>query len=769
MNDLTTDLSIFLRAVLPGSTDNYVLTAQGLGIVPDWEPGGGGGGSGDVTGPSASIDNAITRFHLTTGKVIQGGYTSGLEPLLADDGSLYLKNPAGHSIGRAAYAGVNLTIGGTMDPGRECIDLSSEMIVSANETPYAMWSSPTFHTASSGTHAIIANIGLYHPTIVENGATITATAQLFIDGSMISSSANNYAIWVNSGVSRFGDDIGTGTFRVPNFYGTNVNIASAGVLDVASRFEVSSPADGKVKFTNWAGTAGVVFNVTTDGTLLLRNRTDAGAGSLALGAGDLTMTGSLGATGARLTKGWFTDLQVTNAIAGSVTGNAATVTTNANLTGPITSAGNATSIAAQTGTGTTLVVDTSPTVITPTFTTNATVPLVIGGTGNTATLTLKSSSHASSTTGADIVFLVGANGSIEGGRFLNKGWFGVGTASPASLVQVAQNSGTFGTYTSGRAGAVAIDTVMGVTASWTARPSANFPANPFLAQVDISCSGTINTWFPAAFNAILAIKSTDTATYGVGGTAQGGSYQAQYDGSGSQTNLYAIGTVAGVGGTGAVAVLSAGNFACTNVTGASSGTTTLSATILARRPTSISGRVTTTQVGVDIENQTAATAPAGTVIALRTQGTADLISFGSKFTTYNNIATEGLGVPGVFKAPAISATKTANFTVLSYTPPATAGVYRIDGVITTTSSTNSGTVQFTVDYVDSQGTTHTADVVALQDAAGVIATTKTGASKEFHAVSYYLSINNAATAIVLKVVITGTVSYTVAGSVEQVA
>ena len=42
-----------------------------------------------------------------------------------------------------------------------------------------------------------------------------------------------------------------------------------------------------------------------------------------------------------------------------------TVTTNANLTGPITSVGNSTSIASQTGTGTKFVVDTSPTLITP--------------------------------------------------------------------------------------------------------------------------------------------------------------------------------------------------------------------------------------------------------------------------------------------------------------------------------------------------------------------------------------------------------------------
>ena len=60
---------------------------------------------------------------------------------------------------------------------------------------------------------------------------------------------------------------------------------------------------------------------------------------------NLLLTGDIGATGTRITKGWFTDLQVTNAIAGSVTGNAATVTTNANLTGVVTSTGNATAIA----------------------------------------------------------------------------------------------------------------------------------------------------------------------------------------------------------------------------------------------------------------------------------------------------------------------------------------------------------------------------------------------------------------------------------------
>lgn len=49
-------------------------------------------------------------------------------------------------------------------------------------------------------------------------------------------------------------------------------------------------------------------------------------------------------TGTRIVKWWFTDITATNAIAWSITGNSATVTTNANLTGHITSTGNATTL-----------------------------------------------------------------------------------------------------------------------------------------------------------------------------------------------------------------------------------------------------------------------------------------------------------------------------------------------------------------------------------------------------------------------------------------
>jgi hypothetical protein len=58
------------------TTDNLSTVDDEPGVGMEWESfwvlfSGGGGGSGDVTGPASSADNAITRFNGTTGKVIQ--------------------------------------------------------------------------------------------------------------------------------------------------------------------------------------------------------------------------------------------------------------------------------------------------------------------------------------------------------------------------------------------------------------------------------------------------------------------------------------------------------------------------------------------------------------------------------------------------------------------------------------------------------------------------------------------------------------------------
>lgn len=65
-------------------------------------------------------------------------------------------------------------------------------------------------------------------------------------------------------------------------------------------------------------------------------------------------------------------------LSGGVTGTGTeaitvTVVTNANLVGPITSVGNTTAVAAQTGTGSKFVMDTAPTIVSPRFNTNVAI------------------------------------------------------------------------------------------------------------------------------------------------------------------------------------------------------------------------------------------------------------------------------------------------------------------------------------------------------------------------------------------------------------
>lgn len=83
-----------------------------------------------------------------------------------------------------------------------------------------------------------------------------------------------------------------------------------------------------------------------------------------------------------------------------------------------------------TGTASTNVVFSgSPTIATPTITTSATVPLLIGGTGTTDDLIYRTTS-GSGTTGADHIWQSGNNGATELMRLLNSGSVGVGTATP---------------------------------------------------------------------------------------------------------------------------------------------------------------------------------------------------------------------------------------------------------------------------------------------------------------------------------------------------
>lgn len=138
-----------------------------------------------------------------------------------------------------------------------------------------------------------------------------------------------------------------------------------------------------------------------------------------------------------------------------------------------------------------------------------------------------------------------------------------------------------------------------------------------------------------------------------------------------------------------------------------------------------------------------------------------------KVSKYNGAATGGIGlVPS--RGETQSTTKTGNHTVLT-APTSGVARYLVTAVITTTSSTNNSTFQVTIDYVDSQGVTHTGDVVplAVSGAVPVVTALALAANKTAYAITA-ISVDASNTNIVIKVVVVGVnASFTDTASVIQ--
>ena len=123
-------------------------------------------------------------------------------------------------------------------------------------------------------------------------------------------------------------------------------------------------------------------------------------------------------------------------------------TAPSNLTGPITSIGSATSVAAQTGTGSTFVMDTSPTIVTPTLS-GATVAGTINGT------TIPSSKTLVAT---DSTTYVVPSQTSNSGKYLTTNGTTSSWATVDSLPAQASNSGKYLTTDGSNASWAAITT-----------------------------------------------------------------------------------------------------------------------------------------------------------------------------------------------------------------------------------------------------------------------------------------------------------------------
>lgn len=182
--------------------------------------------------------------------------------------------------------------------------------------------------------------------------------------------------------------------------------------------------------------------------------------------GTITGTYTLGGT-PTISGGTFTNVTLVNpalgtpasGVATNLTGTAAsltagTVTTNANLTGPITSVGNTTSINSQTGTGSKIVVDTAPTLVTPALGA-ATATTVNGLTITSTTGTLTVSGSKALTISNTMTLAAGADGQTHtfpstsstlartdaGQTFTGTNAFGTLTATTVNGLSISTSTG----------------------------------------------------------------------------------------------------------------------------------------------------------------------------------------------------------------------------------------------------------------------------------------------------------------------------------------
>lgn len=132
-------------------------------------------------------------------------------------------------------------------------------------------------------------------------------------------------------------------------------------------------------------------------------------------------------------------------------------------------------------------------------------------------------------------------------------------------------------------------------------------------------------------------------------------------------------------------------------------------------------------------------------------------------------ATAGFGVPAIYAENVIGVVTGAQTGIVSFTPSTNAGRYKIGGNIALTSGTNTGTVGLQVNYVDGNGTTHTADVMALIKQDGTVVQTGTGASTDWKAVDCEITIDASGTAISIDSAVSGSVHYITSAYIMQVA
>lgn len=154
------------------------------------------------------------------------------------------------------------------------------------------------------------------------------------------------------------------------------------------------------------------------------------------------------------------------------------------------------------------------------------------------------------------------------------------------------------------------------------------------------------------------------------------------------------------------------------------------------------------------------------VMSLSSVGALSLVS---KLTTYNNIATNGLGVPAIYKVGRATAQAGANASVAAYTLPALDGSYEVSAnVLVTTATTHNFTVTCAYTSEDNVARTLTFNFSSL---AGVLATPiiNTGGAVPYEGVPLHIRCKASTTITIATTGTFTTVAYNVEGIIKQTA
>jgi hypothetical protein len=333
--------------------------------------------SGNITGNAATV---TTNANLT-GPITSSGNTTSVASQTGT-GSTFVMNTSPTLVTPVLGAATATSINSTTIPTSKTLVVTTDKLnvmsstsstelagVISDETgtgSVVLSNSPTF------TGSVTAPIYASTPQPLTDGSTISWNPTNGLNASVTLGGNRTLSFTSLPAVGSYGtlivtqDATGNRTITLPSAL-TNKVLGSASTTTIA----LSTAANAKDILNFYYDGTNCYWNIGqgygTAAPAVITNMATNVSGTLAVangGTGAATLTGLVKGNGAGAMTAAVAGTDYV-APSGSITGNAATVTTNANLTGPITSSGNTTSIASQTGTGSTFVMNTSPTLVTP--------------------------------------------------------------------------------------------------------------------------------------------------------------------------------------------------------------------------------------------------------------------------------------------------------------------------------------------------------------------------------------------------------------------